>query len=55
MFGLLDYLIRVQVEDLAAYERWLTTQLMGDAAIARVGSRMTMKVVKGRWRPSCER
>jgi DNA-binding Lrp family transcriptional regulator len=46
MFGLPDYLIRVQVEDLAAYERWLTTQLMGDAAIARVDSRLTMKLVK---------
>jgi DNA-binding Lrp family transcriptional regulator len=46
MFGIPDYLIRVQVADLAAYERWLTTQLLGDPAIARVDSRITMKLVK---------
>jgi DNA-binding Lrp family transcriptional regulator len=46
MFGLPDYLIRVQVADLASYERWLTTQLLGDPAIARVDSRITMKLVK---------
>ena len=38
MFGIPDYLLRVQVADLPAYERWLTTQLMGDPAIARVDS-----------------
>ncbi|WP_068279264.1 Lrp/AsnC family transcriptional regulator [Aldersonia kunmingensis] len=46
MFGIPDYFIRVQVADLAAYERWLTTQLMGDPAIARVDSRITMKLIK---------
>ena len=46
MFGIPDYVIRVQVADLAAYERWLTTQLMGDPAIARVDSRITMKTIK---------
>jgi len=46
MFGIPDYLIRVQVADLPAYERWLTTQLMGDPAIARVDSRITMKLLK---------
>jgi DNA-binding Lrp family transcriptional regulator len=46
MFGIPDYLIRVQVADLTAYERWLTTQLMGDPAIARVDSRITMKLIK---------
>jgi DNA-binding Lrp family transcriptional regulator len=46
MFGIPDYLIRVQVTDLPAYERWLTTQVMGDRAIARVDSRITMKLVK---------
>lgn len=46
MFGIPDYLIRVQVADLAAYERWLTTQLLGDPAIARVDSRITMNLVK---------
>lgn len=47
MFGLPDYYIRVQVADVAAYERWLTSTLLGDPAIARVDSRITMKVVKG--------
>ena len=46
MFGIPDYLLRVQVADLPAYERWLTTQLMGDPAIARVDSRITMKLIK---------
>lgn len=46
MFGLPDYVIRVRVADLDAYERWVTTNLMGDPAIVRVDSRMTMKVVK---------
>ncbi|MQA02306.1 MAG: winged helix-turn-helix transcriptional regulator [Streptosporangiales bacterium] len=46
MFGLPDYFIRVQVADTATYERWLTTQLLGDPAIARVDSRITMKVLK---------
>jgi len=46
MFGIPDYFIRVQVADAAAYERWLTTQLLGDPAIARVDSRITMKLLK---------
>jgi DNA-binding Lrp family transcriptional regulator len=46
MFGLPDYLIRVQVQDTATYEHWLTTQLLVDPAIARVDSRITMKVLK---------
>jgi DNA-binding Lrp family transcriptional regulator len=46
MYGIPDYFIRVQVADSAAYERWLTTQLLGDPAIARVDSRITMKLVK---------
>ncbi len=46
MFGLPDYLIRVQVADSDAYERWLTTRLLGDPAIARVDSRITMKMIK---------
>jgi DNA-binding Lrp family transcriptional regulator len=48
MFGLPDYFIRVQVADAEAYEHWLTTQLLGDPAIARVDSRITMKVLKSR-------
>jgi DNA-binding Lrp family transcriptional regulator len=46
MFGFPDYFVRVQVADQAAYERWLTTQLLGDPAIARVDSRITMKLLK---------
>lgn len=46
MFGLPDYLIRVRVADSDAYERWLTTRLLGDPAIARVDSRITMKMIK---------
>ncbi len=46
MFGLPDYFIRVQVADAASYEHWLTTQLLGDPAIIRVDSRITMKLVK---------
>jgi DNA-binding Lrp family transcriptional regulator len=46
MFGLPDYLIRVQVADLPSNERWLTTHQLGDPAIARADSRITMKLVK---------
>lgn len=46
MMGLPDYLVRVRVEDLEAYERWLTHHLLGDPAIRRVDSRLTMKVIK---------
>jgi DNA-binding Lrp family transcriptional regulator len=48
MFGLPDYLIRVQVPDAVAYEHWLTSQLLVDPAISRVDSRITMKVLKAR-------
>jgi len=46
MFGIPDYMIRVQVANTEVYERWLTTRLMGDPAIARVDSRITMKLIK---------
>ncbi len=48
MFGLPDYLIRVRAADPAAYEKWLMAHLLGDPAIARVDSRITMKVVKSK-------
>ena len=48
MFGIPDYMIRVQVANAEIYERWLTTRLMGDPAIARVDSRITMKLIKSR-------
>ena len=41
-------MIRVQVANTEVYERWLTTWLMGDPAIARVDSRITMKLIKKR-------
>jgi DNA-binding Lrp family transcriptional regulator len=47
MFGIPDYMIRVQVANAEIYERWVTTRLMGDPAIARVDSRITMKLIKG--------
>lgn len=47
MFGLPDYLIRVRTTDLDTYERWVTTNLLGDPAIARIDSRLTMKLIKG--------
>lgn len=46
MFGIPDYFIRVQVADVVQYERWLTTKIMGDSAIARMDSRRTMKLIK---------
>ena len=46
MFGLPDYIIRVRVADATEYERWLTTRLLSDPAIARVDSRVTMKKLK---------
>lgn len=46
MFGLPDYFIRARVRDAETYERWLTTQIMGDPAIVRVDSRITMKLIK---------
>ncbi len=46
MFGLPDYMIRVRTADIAAYERWVTARLLGDPAIARIDSRLTMKVLK---------
>lgn len=46
MFGIPDYFIRVRVTDIDHYERWLTTDIMGDVAIARMDSRLTMKLLK---------
>jgi DNA-binding Lrp family transcriptional regulator len=46
MFGLPDYFIRVRVADVAAFEHWLMNSVLGDPAIARVDSRITMKLVK---------
>jgi len=46
MYGLPDYVIRVQVADSAAYERWLTGRVLGDPAISRVDSKIPMKTIK---------
>jgi DNA-binding Lrp family transcriptional regulator len=46
MFGIPDYFIRVRVRDVTHYERWLTSKVMGDPAIARMDSRLTMKLIK---------
>jgi DNA-binding Lrp family transcriptional regulator len=48
MFGIPDYFIRVRVRDVTHYEEWLTSSIMGDAAIARMDSRLTMKLIKRR-------
>jgi hypothetical protein len=36
----------VRVTDIEHYERWLTSDIMGDVAIARMDSRLTMKLLK---------
>ncbi len=46
MFGVPDYLIRVRVAGLEEYEQWAMNRLLGDPAISRADSRITMKVLK---------
>ncbi|GAA1473661.1 Lrp/AsnC family transcriptional regulator [Corynebacterium felinum] len=46
MFSRPDYFIRVRVRDSEHYEEWLTKGLLGNPGVARVDSRMTMKVIK---------
>jgi len=46
LFGDPDYLLRVAVADLAAYERFVTDVLSGLPGIAQVHSHLTMKQVK---------
>jgi DNA-binding Lrp family transcriptional regulator len=47
MFGRPDYVLRVAVEDHAAYEAFLMNKLTGLPGILRVESNLTMKKVKG--------
>ena len=47
MFGIPDYVIRVAVADVAAYETFYMTQLAELPGLARVNSQFTMKAVKG--------
>ncbi len=46
MFGLPDYLLRVAVADLAAYERFYMAALADLPGVARLNSQFTMKTVK---------
>jgi Lrp/AsnC family transcriptional regulator, leucine-responsive regulatory protein len=47
MFGVPDYLVRVTVEDTAAYEAFYMNELAELPGIGRVSSQFTMKLVKG--------
>jgi Lrp/AsnC family leucine-responsive transcriptional regulator len=47
MFGVPDYLVRVTVEDTAAYEAFYMSELAELPGIGRVSSQFTMKLVKG--------
>ncbi|GGH60015.1 Lrp/AsnC family transcriptional regulator [Rothia aerolata] len=46
MFGQPDYTMRVRVKDSAAYEEWVSKYLVPHPDIARIDSRITMKVIK---------
>jgi DNA-binding Lrp family transcriptional regulator len=46
MFGAPDYHARVAVADLAAYERFVTDDLMALPGLARLESRFPMKTIK---------
>ncbi|GAA1153404.1 DNA-binding Lrp family transcriptional regulator [Kitasatospora gansuensis] len=46
LFGDPDYLLRIAVADIAAYERFITDVLSGLPGIAQVNSHLTMKRVK---------
>ena len=48
MFGAPDYLIRVAVADVAAYERFYMARLTDLPGVARMNSQFTMKVIKPR-------
>jgi Lrp/AsnC family leucine-responsive transcriptional regulator len=47
MFGVPDYLVRVTVQDTAAYEAFYMNELAELPGIGRVSSQFTMKLVKG--------
>ncbi|MUL45836.1 Lrp/AsnC family transcriptional regulator [Mycobacterium sp. CBMA293] len=46
LFGSPDYLARVAVADLAAYEQFLTSKVLAIPGIHRVSSRFPMKTIK---------
>ncbi|MGW0810072.1 Lrp/AsnC ligand binding domain-containing protein [Nonomuraea sp. NPDC002799] len=46
LFGDPDFLLRVAVADLAAYERFYSATLSGLPGVAQVTSHLAMKVVK---------
>jgi Lrp/AsnC family leucine-responsive transcriptional regulator len=47
MFGVPDYVMRVTVQDAAAYESFYMSELAELPGIGRVSSQFTMKLVKG--------
>jgi DNA-binding Lrp family transcriptional regulator len=47
MFGVPDYLVRVAVEDTAAYESFYMNELAELPGMGRISSQFTMKLVKG--------
>jgi DNA-binding Lrp family transcriptional regulator len=46
LFGSPDYLVRVAVADLPAYEQFLTSKVLAIPGIHRVSSRFPMKTIK---------
>lgn len=46
MYSRPDYFMRVRVKNSEEYEEWLTKGLLGNPGVARVDSRITMKVIK---------
>ncbi|MFI5505732.1 Lrp/AsnC family transcriptional regulator [Corynebacterium kutscheri] len=47
MFSQPDYLLRVAVKDIGAYEQWMSQTLQKDPEIERFYSHITMKVLRG--------
>ncbi|AKE40822.1 AsnC family transcriptional regulator [Corynebacterium kutscheri] len=47
MFSQPDYLLRVAVKDIGAYEQWMSQTLQKDPEIERFHSHITMKVLRG--------
>lgn len=46
LFGAPDYFVRVAVADLAAYEHFLTEEIITIAGVSKISSRFAMKVLK---------
>jgi DNA-binding Lrp family transcriptional regulator len=52
MFGDPDYLLWVEVADLAAYERLYMSRIVGLPGVARTTSQLTLKTIKQDGRPA---